>query len=201
MDDRLRAELLRRAAKDQEARQARDFDAVHAVDGENLPWLRELIAARGWPGASLVGADGAHHAWLLVQHMDADPAFQRRCLELLTAAVAAGEATETDLAYLTDRVLLAEGGQQVYGTQVHRQGGAWRPRNLGDPDGVDARRAAAGLGPLAGYLHHFDDYPVQSSQLKCHGCGGWVPFEPPEAGASVTVSCQDCGLESTFVVQ
>jgi hypothetical protein len=48
MDDGLRAELLRRTGKDQAARQARDFDAVHAVDAENLPWLRELIAARGW---------------------------------------------------------------------------------------------------------------------------------------------------------
>lgn len=201
MDDGLRAELLRRMGKDQEARQARDMDAVHEVDGENLPRLRELIAARGWPGASLVGTDGAHAAWLLVQHMDADPAFQRQCLGLLTAAAEDGEAASTDLAYLTDRVLLAEGGQQVYGTQVHRQGGAWRPRNLGDPDGVDARRAAAGLGPLAGYLRRFDAYPVESSQLKCHGCGGWVPFEPPESGVAVTVSCQDCGLESTFTVQ
>lgn len=135
-----------------------------------------------------------------MHHSAAERAFQRQCLELLTAAAEAGEATRTDLAYLTDRVLLAEGGQQVCGTQVHRQGGAWRPRNLGDPDGVDARRAAAGRGPLAGYLRGFDDYPVQSSPLKCRGCGGWVPFEPPEAGAAVTVTCADCGLESTFRV-
>ena len=47
--------------------------------------------------------------WLLAQHADADPAFQRHCLGLLAAAVEAGEATLTDQAFLTDRVLLARG--------------------------------------------------------------------------------------------
>jgi hypothetical protein len=48
-------------------------------------------------------------AWLLVQHADHDPAFQRVCLELLGGAVRAGEADVRHHAYLTDRVLLAEG--------------------------------------------------------------------------------------------
>jgi hypothetical protein len=41
----------------------------------------------------LVGEDGAHAAWLLAQHADRDPAFQRRCLDLLTQAVAGREAS------------------------------------------------------------------------------------------------------------
>jgi hypothetical protein len=45
VDDGLRAELLRRADKDQAARLALDSEAMTAVDGENLPWLKELIAA------------------------------------------------------------------------------------------------------------------------------------------------------------
>ena len=109
MDDGLRAELLRRVEKDQVARKALDADAMREADEENLPWLREVVAAHGWPAASLVGTDGAHAAWLLAQHADADPAFQRRCLGLLAAAVEAGEATLLEYAYLTDRVLLAEG--------------------------------------------------------------------------------------------
>jgi Family of unknown function (DUF6624) len=64
----------------------------------------------------MVGGDGAHAAWLLARHADQDPAFQRRCLELLTQAVASGEAAKIELAYLTDRVL-AEGKPQEYGTQ------------------------------------------------------------------------------------
>src|SRR5215469_17871126 len=100
MDDGLRAELFRRVAADQAARNAVDIDGMQQADAENLPWLKAVLAEHGWPGASLVGTDGAHAAWLLAQHADADPAFQRQCLDLLTAAVEAGEATERDLAYL-----------------------------------------------------------------------------------------------------
>jgi hypothetical protein len=93
MDDELRAELRRRVAADQEARRALDSEAMAAADGENLPWLRQVVADVGWPGTSLVGEDGAEAAWLLAQHADRDPAFQRHCLDLLTTAVERGEAT------------------------------------------------------------------------------------------------------------
>ena len=69
----LRAELLRRVEKDQAARKARDLEAVRAVDAENLPWLKQVIAEHSWPGSSLAGTDGARAAWLLVQHADRDP--------------------------------------------------------------------------------------------------------------------------------
>lgn len=205
MDEELRAELLRRSAKDQAARRAydgEDWEPVRLVDDENLPWLKGVITERGWPGASLVGADGAEAVWLLVQHADADPAFQRHCLGLLGAAVEAGEATRSNLAYLTDRVLLAEGQPQVYGTQMTRRGGAWVPRDLGDPDGVDARRAAADLEPLAEYVRQFDDHPVwASSRLKCQECTAWAPFTTPEGAEPVTVTCPECGLEMTIRIK
>jgi hypothetical protein len=197
MDEGLRAELLRRVEKDQAARKALDSEAMREADGENLPWLKEIVAERGWPGASLVGDDGAHAAWLLAQHADTDPAFQRRCLDLLTSAVEAGEATVRELAYLTDRVLLAEGQPQVYGTQVSRRDGQWGPRDLREPEGVDARRQAAGLEPLADYLRRFDDYAVPPPQLKCPGCGTPVPFEPPEGDEPFTVTCHECSRATT----
>jgi hypothetical protein len=197
MDDALRMELLRRVEKDQVARKAMGHEGMREADGENLPWLRAVIAEHGWPGTSLVGRDGADAAWLLAQHADADPAFQRQCLGLLTAAVEAGEANRQHLAYLTDRVLLHEGKQQEYGTQVTARGGRWAPRNLRDPDGVDARRAAAGLSPIAEYLTHFTE-PPEPSRLKCPGCDGQVPFEiPDDLSQPVTVTCQECGRETT----
>ena len=201
LDERLRAELLRRVDKDQVARKALDPDGMREADAENLPWLKAVIAEHGWPGSALVGTDGAHAAWLLAQHADADPAFQRQCLDLLTAAVEGSEARMRELTYLTDRVLLAEGQPQVYGTQVTRQGGAWVPRNLRDADGVDERRAAANLGPLTEYLRRFDDYPAAPSRLKCPGCGAWAPFEPPEGDQPVVVTCPECALETTVTLK
>ena len=108
MNTDLRAELLRRTVPDQEARWAHDYEAMRQADAENLPWIRQVIAEHGWPGRSDVGDDGAQAAWLLVQHADADPAFQRECVGLLTAAVGQGEARLSQLALLTDRVLVAE---------------------------------------------------------------------------------------------
>ena len=68
----------------------------------------------------------ARKAWLLVQHADADVKFQRRCLDLM-ARLPKGEVSISNLAYLTDRVLLAEGKKQLYGTQFTSVDGKWQP--------------------------------------------------------------------------
>jgi hypothetical protein len=155
VDEALRAELRARAAGDQAARLGDDTSLVIKVDTENLRWLRGVIDARGWPGTDLVGEDGASAAWLLVQHAFFDPAFQRRCLDLMTEAAAAGQAHQRELAFLTDLVLLTEGKPQEYGTQLMRDGRGYRPAELRDPDEVDQRRAAIGLEPLADYVRGF----------------------------------------------
>ena len=197
LDEALRAELLRRVEKDQAARRAYDDDAMRAADAENLPWLKQVVAERGWPGSSLAGVDGAHAMWLMVQHAVADVPFMRQCLDLLAAAVAEDEASVTDQAFLTDRVLLHEGGQQVYGTQMTRRGGRWVADNLSDPDGVDERRAAVGLGPLAERLASFTGPPVVA-RIHCSDCDAWTPYEPPDIDEEVTVTCSGCGREMTI---
>jgi hypothetical protein len=199
VNEELRAELLRRAAADQEARRAWDTEAVAAADGENLPWLRQVIADVGWPGKSLVGEDGAQAAWLLAQHADRDPAFQRRCLDLLTGAVQDGEATISQQAYLTDRVLLHEGKPQEYGTQAIARDGRYEPRNLRDPGNVDQRRASAGLSPLAGYLARMAErHPPKPMRIRCPACRGTVEAWPPGASETRTATCPECGQTLTF---
>src|SRR5215813_11026212 len=154
MRPELRAELLLRAEQDQAARgePEADWELMISVDADNLAWLKNVIAGAGWPGRSMVGEDGAHAAWLLAQHADRDPAFQRQCLDLMTEAARRGEASPAELAYLTDRVLLAEGQPQEYGTQMTGRKEGWVPRRLRDPEDVDKRRAAVSLGPLSEYI-------------------------------------------------
>ena len=70
---------------------------------------------------------------------------------LLTEAVAQKEAQADHLAYLTDRVLVAEGQPQRYGTQFYTDKGELKPRPIEDEANVDARRKEVGLPPLAEY--------------------------------------------------
>jgi len=199
VNDELRAELLRRVAADQEARHALDAEAMAAADGQNLSWLRQVIADVGWPGKSLVGEDGAQAAWLLAQHADSDPAFQRRCLDLLTAAAERGEATIVQQAYLTDRVLLHEGKPQEYGTQAIARDGRFEPRKLRDPDHVDQRRASVGLGSLAEYLARMAEHHApEPIRVPCPACQAPIEAWPPDVGDTRTATCPECGQEVTF---
>jgi hypothetical protein len=166
----LRDELLARMAKDRAAREAvertdfRDAEAlarVRAVDADNTARMKALVAGGGWPTRSRVGERGAEAAWLLVQHADADLAFQKQCLALLQRAHAAGEAAARHVAYLTDRVLVAEGKPQRYGTQFHRPEGAPVPQPLEDSAQVDARRAAMGLGTLADHTRQLEQLATE----------------------------------------
>jgi hypothetical protein len=153
----LAAELHRRAEEDQAARRlpagTHDGLEMRRIDVGNTAWLQQVIAEHGWPGVELVGEQGADEAWLLAQHADLAPAFQRQALELLEAAVAAGDAPPRHLAYLTDRVLVAAGEPQVYGTQYTDDGDGsnLRQQPVADPDRLDERRAAMGLEPAAVY--------------------------------------------------
>lgn len=100
-----------------------------------------------------MGDQGADDAWLLIQHADRDPEFQQQALELLKAAVEADDALARHLAYLTDRVLVAHGRPQLYGTQYTEEDNRLQPQPVRDPEQLDARRAAMGLDSAAAYDH------------------------------------------------
>ncbi|QIK67962.1 hypothetical protein G7072_17875 [Nocardioides sp. HDW12B] len=138
------------------ARQTADSASTAGTADEDL--RRELLDEHGWPGWDLVGRKASTAAWVVAQHADLDLALQRRALTLLETAVAAEDASPGDLAYLTDRVLVAEGDPREYGTQWEldpRDG--WRPRTpIADRSSVDERRADAGLDPLRVYLKELE---------------------------------------------
>lgn len=144
---RLRADLIGRAERDQQARHACDDAAMRDVDADNFAFLAPIIDQYGWLHSGMVGDDGAHACWLLVQH--SPPAYQDRWLPLLRAAVEHGLATRRDLAYLQDRVDVHHGRPQTYGTQSIGIG-SLPPRlwPVTDPSAVDALRDELGLPPL-----------------------------------------------------
>jgi len=161
----VRAELLQMADEDQRARFAAIaeernsgstdlFQAVAQIDEKNTARLKSLVAEHGWLGKSLVGEDGAHAAWLLVQHAS-DRAFQKGCLEKMKSALKDGEASATDFAYLFDRVAMFEGRKQLYGTQFRTPPGKMcemEPVPIEDEEHVDERRRALGLPPMVEHV-------------------------------------------------
>ncbi|MHB1299185.1 MAG: DUF6624 domain-containing protein [Gemmatimonadaceae bacterium] len=168
-DASLKSELLDRVAADQAARE-RMVSAMRAggtpdstamahlatVDSANTAWLQDMIDRHGWPDSTVVGADGASAAFLLVQHADRDTAFQARVLPSLEAAFRRGQAQGQHVALLADRLARARGEPQVYGTQAALRDGRMAVGPIRDSSEVDARRAAMGLPPLAEYLRVLD---------------------------------------------
>lgn len=156
----LRDALAARAAADQQARDGLTLGTpdqtvirkMLAVDADNLRWLKDMIKKSGFPTAQSVGTDGVADAWLLLQHADADPALQTAVLETLRTRHATGGVRKSDLAMLTDRVLLAQGKPQRYASQFV-PGADGRPtlQLPADMAGVDQRRADMDLMPLSAY--------------------------------------------------
>lgn len=177
----LRDELANRVQQDQKARfamiesmksaedsgrSAKLVKALADIDQDNTRWLRQQVAQHGWLGKSLVGREGAHDAWLLVQHADKSPDFQRKCLELMGDMVS-GEVDPVDLAYLTDRVLAAADRPQRFGTQCTIVDGKASIKNVEDPENLNQRRAAIGLEPIEDYLGKVEQmYAGQASADK-----------------------------------
>lgn len=118
------------------------------IDGQNLKQFKEIIAACGWPRTK----QDSHTAWLLAQHADSDPAFQRLAKSLLETSVKAGIAAPRDLAYLADRIAAREGRPQEYGTQFAVSDRCHLVlERVDDRDQVNRRRLAVGLQSLEEY--------------------------------------------------
>ena len=162
----LREQLLGMRRDDQAARsfsaQGRaptkpEAATLEATDARHLARLQAIVRERGFPRAVDVGRDGVAAAWLLVQHADADPAFQQRVLAQLDGLGEAEGISGEQRALLTDRVLLAQGKPQRYGSQYQGGPGA-RPamRPVEDPARLDQRRARMHLMPAATYACFLD---------------------------------------------
>lgn len=141
---------LRGPERDEMVRLMQDIDRLNTL--QMKAWLSE----REWFCISEYGPQADQQAWLLVQHADFDPQFQREVLSRLEPLVARGETNPRNFAYLTDRVACSFSDPsrrvpQTYGTQGSIQNGTWAPFPLLDPELVDQRRAAVGLGPLEDY--------------------------------------------------
>ena len=165
---RLQAELAQMARVDQVAAYipqgkykayspARWEGFKDSVFTSNKERAERLFKKHGFLGFKQAGPEGSTHFWLLVQHSDKYPAFQRVVLPAMDREVKKGNAKPSDYALLYDRVQVNAGSKQSFGTQVTYQvnttGRAVPKIGLLDSAHVDQRRKAYQLGPLKDYLN------------------------------------------------
>lgn len=128
---------------------------THYNDSMNRIKVRRILDTRGWLGPEVVHG-GSAALFLVVQHSDLD--MQLQYLPMMREAAKKGKLLARDLAMLEDRVLVRQNKKQIYGTQMKRDSltGKFHLGDLIEPDTVDERRAAVGLGPLSDYMSHWD---------------------------------------------
>jgi hypothetical protein len=148
--------------RDQKVRKGDSTEFRSYIDSTNLIKVKSLIEKYGWPGKSFVGDMGNYTIWLVIQH--ADFTTQEKYFPLMRASVEKKESREVDLVYLEDRILMRQGKNQIYGTQVFRNPttGVEEIWPIDDEINVDARRAKLGLERMEDYAKRFGfDYKAK----------------------------------------
>lgn len=131
---------------------------------ENQKRLFELLDKYGWPTASEVTEYAAAGAALVINHSNYET--RAKYFPMLEEAFKKGEAQPLRYAKMSDRLLVEEGKEQLYGTQIKFVNGVHEPELIKDPQYVDKRRAEIGLGPLAPYLKERFEIDWQVVQKK-----------------------------------
>jgi len=122
-----------------------------AIDARIAPIRSSFFQRVYWPESRSWGESAANAAWLLVQHADTDLAFQRDILESLNSFRTSSDADKRRLAMLTDRVAVASGLDQVYGTQGRCSVDGWQMFAVIDEANLDRRRAELGMSSIEEY--------------------------------------------------
>ena len=166
----LQLELLETAAVDQEFRNRmmpflagvdfakppteefqKYFVEQRAIDSRHSARLIEIVDLHGWPRRSEVGLEASEAAQLLVQHFDLES--QKYLLPSLKEAVLAGEADASSMAMLEDDILVAEGKDQIYGTEiVNTPEGGFMLYPVHEPGSLNERRLEVGLPTIEEYI-------------------------------------------------
>jgi hypothetical protein len=117
---------------------------------ENEKRLLELLDKYGWPTASAVTEYAAAGAALIINHSTYE--LRSNYFPMLEEAFKKGEAQPLRYAKMRDRLLVEEGKEQLYGTQLEFKNLSPEPYPIENPEQVDKRRSEIGLGPLRPYL-------------------------------------------------
>jgi len=136
-----------------------------SIDGMNRSRLKEIIVEHGFPTTELVGKDAMHGVFLIIQHSDGDKEWQKEQLRNIERAVKRGDMDGQNYAYLYDRIKIAGGEKQLYGTQFKKVDPINMKVELADTEdmeNLDKRRMEVGMMPM----HMYEQFMLRISQSK-----------------------------------
>ncbi len=141
---------------DQSARKGNEhgeynWKLIDKIDKDNTKKLKELIKNYGWISINKFGRKTSSNAWLIAQHSDKDIDFQKYCLKLMNE-LKNNEVSKHDIAYLTDRILVAEGKSQRFGTQFRDFGDYLVLQPVEDIQHLNDLRLKMGLSSIEEHL-------------------------------------------------
>ena len=168
VDQSIQMEIMEAGQNGESERLEALFNQELEIFERHIPILKDIYNQIGYPGIDLIGEEGSGQFFTLVQHADADVAFQAAMLEELTKELHKGNVNPKDYAFLTDRVSIAQNNYQIYGTQVqynttHAQA---FPRALKDSLEVNKRRKEIGLEPIEYYLNQLSTLHFQMNEAR-----------------------------------
>lgn len=137
------------------AEQKVQWKIINLKDSVNLIKVTAILDKFGWLGSEIVGQKGNSTLFLVIQHSDQKT--QEKYLPMMRDAVKKGKAQGSSLALLEDRVALAQGKKQIYGSQISRNSetNLFYVMPLENPESVNERRAQVGLGPIEDYVSNW----------------------------------------------
>ena len=131
------------------------WDAVREagrIAEENGEKLDSLISLHGWPRQNLVGQEQARAAALVILYSNVK--FQKKYVSEIEKGVEYGEIPGWYLAGITDKILIADGEKQLYGTQYlyNDSTQSYEIAPIENEAEVDKRRMELGMEALDDYL-------------------------------------------------
>jgi len=122
------------------------------LDKLNLERIEVILEQYGWVSEDIVGFKESEAIFLVIQHASLET--QMKYYPIMENAVKLGNARKCDLAMLEDRILVKQGKEQIYGTQIiyNEDRKQYELEPLANPETVEDRRKSVGLPPMNEYL-------------------------------------------------
>lgn len=111
-----RIEILSQLNITEEEFKLRDGEIMKEYDSINLNKVKTIISKYGYPSKEIVGNDLSNVVWLVIQHSDLKTI--EKYFPLIKKANKKGDLENKYVALMQDRMLMYQGKEQIYGTQI-----------------------------------------------------------------------------------